>query len=50
MNQETPKERPSGKRGLSEDWVSVLVGLAVVAVVALLGLSSIPWPLFGVFK
>jgi uncharacterized membrane protein YcfT len=35
---------------LSEDWISVIVGLAIVLVVALFSLSSIPWPLFGVFS
>ncbi|MBU1049493.1 hypothetical protein KKG90_05645 [Candidatus Bipolaricaulota bacterium] len=35
---------------LGEDWISVIVGLAVVLFVWLVGFSSIPWPLFGVFK
>lgn len=29
--------------------MSVVIGLIIVALVALLGLSAIPWPLFGVF-
>jgi len=45
------RERGSETRQcrLSEDWVSVILGLAVVALVAILGWTSIPWPLFGVF-
>ncbi len=35
---------------LSEDWISVVVGLAIVLIVWALSLSSIPWPLFGGFK
>ena len=35
---------------LSEDWLSVLVGLLVVLLVALGGLSKVPWPLFGWFR
>ena len=35
---------------LSEDWLSVLIGLILVVVVALVGATSIPWPLFGVFS
>jgi len=40
----------STKSKLSEDWLSVLIGLLVVALVALLGVTSIPWPLFGIFS
>lgn len=36
--------------GWSEDWVSVLVGLLVVLLVVLVGLSKVPWPLFGWFR
>ena len=50
MSQETPENQAPVKRRLGEDWLSVLIGLAVVALVTLLGLTSIPWPLFGVFK
>lgn len=50
MDQEASKEQKPRNCRLSEDWISVLVGLAVVAVVALFGLTSIPWPLFGVFE
>ncbi|MCX6093635.1 MAG: hypothetical protein NTY63_02270 [Candidatus Bipolaricaulota bacterium] len=34
----------------SEDWLAVLIGLAVVLAVALGGLAKVPWPLFGWFK
>ena len=50
MKQQTSREQTPARRRLSEDWISVLIGLAVVAVVALIGLTSIPWPLFGVLK
>jgi uncharacterized membrane protein YcfT len=43
------KDLIAGPR-LSEDWISVIVGLAIVLVVALFSLPSIPWPLFGVFS
>jgi uncharacterized membrane protein YcfT len=48
MSQKKPKDPIAGSR-LSEDWISVIVGLAIVLVVALFSLPSIPWPLFGVF-
>jgi hypothetical protein len=35
---------------LNEDWLSVLVGLLVVLLIALGGLAKVPWPLFGWFK
>ncbi len=38
------------RNGLSEDWLSVLVGLLVVLLVALGGLARVPWPLFGWFR
>jgi uncharacterized membrane protein YcfT len=50
MNQEKPKDQPSASPRLSEDWISVIVGLAIVLIVSLFSLTSIPWPLFGVFK
>jgi hypothetical protein len=37
-------------RKLSEDWLSVIIGLLVVLVVALGALAKVPWPLFGWFK
>jgi hypothetical protein len=38
------------RSGLSEDWLSVLVGLLVVLLVALGGLAKVPWPLLGWFR
>ena len=40
-------ERP--KTPLSEDWISVIIGLVLVIIVAAFSITSIPWPLFGVF-
>jgi hypothetical protein len=37
-------------RKLSEDWLSVVIGLLVVLITALGGIVKIPWPLFGWFK
>ena len=48
MKQQTSREQTPEKYRLSEDWISVLIGFAVVAIVALIGLTSVPWPLFGV--
>ena len=53
MNQKNSQERLPATFSLSEDWLSVIIGLAVVLVVALVSLFShttIPWPLFGVFS
>lgn len=49
MDHKSQQDQTTPKRLLSEDWISVLIGLALVALVALIGLASIPWPLFGVF-
>jgi len=35
---------------LSEDWISVIIGLILVVLVWLLSPTGIPWPLFGVLK
>jgi hypothetical protein len=35
---------------LSEDWSSVLIGLAVVLLVGIGLVGSVPWPLFHLFK
>ena len=37
------------QRALSEDWLSVVIGLALVALVWIGVLGKIPWPLFGLF-
>ena len=50
MSQEKPKDQPFASPKLSEDWISVIVGLAIVLIVSLFSLTSIPWPLFGAFK
>jgi hypothetical protein len=43
-NREGDHTRPK----LSEDWLSVIIGLILVIVVWLFGGAGIPWPLFGV--
>ena len=50
MSQEQPNDQQLSKPRLSEDWISVIVGLAIVLIVSLFSLTSIPWPLFGMFK
>jgi hypothetical protein len=35
---------------LGEDWWSVVIGLAVVALVWIGVIGSVPWPLFGWIK
>jgi hypothetical protein len=49
MSQEEKNEQQAASSKLSEDWVSVIVGLAIVLIVALFRFTSIPWPLFGMF-
>jgi hypothetical protein len=50
MNRTKPKRQPTQDCRLSEDWVSVIIGFAIILVVVLFGLTSVPWPLFGVFS
>ncbi|MBN1858316.1 hypothetical protein JW848_03820 [Candidatus Bipolaricaulota bacterium] len=50
MRQKTPQDPSSSPPRLGEDWMSVVLGLAIVLVVTLLGLTSIPWPLLGLFE
>lgn len=35
------------KRMLSEDWIAVILGLALALLVGVGLVSKIPWPLFG---
>ena len=49
MSQDTVPAKTGGQQPLSEDWISVIIGLAIVLVVFLVSITSIPWPLFGVF-
>jgi hypothetical protein len=47
---QTNRQNPTPeRRRLSEDWISVLIGLVLVALIALFGVTSVPWPLFGLF-
>lgn len=48
MSKRTPKDRPAPCLKLSEDWLAVIIGVAVILIVILFGITSIPWPLFGV--
>ena len=50
MSQKKPKTQQAASPKLSEDWISVIIGLAIVLIVSLCKLTSIPWPLFGMFK
>lgn len=35
------------RRGLGDDWLSVVIGLLVLVVAIATGLAKVPWPLFG---
>lgn len=50
MNHAKPETKQSERPKLSEDWISVIVGIAIVIIVCLFNLTSIPWPLFGLFS
>ena len=50
MSRRAPNKPSREGPRLSEDWLSVIVGLALVLIVALFHVTSVPWPLFGVFK
>ncbi len=49
MQQDKETKNQLAYRTLGEDWISVIIGLAIVLVVFLFSITSIPWPLFGVF-
>jgi len=49
MDQASERNGEKRRRSLSEDWISVILGLAIVLLIAIFGGASIPWPLFGVF-
>ena len=35
---------------LSEDWLSVIIGLALLLLIWLGAIAEVPWPLFGLFS
>ncbi len=43
-----PKETPSRRFRLSEDWQATLIGLLLVLLIALGVITSIPYPLLGI--
>ena len=43
-------EKPASGFRLSEDWLAVIIGLALVALVWLGVIGRVPWPLFGFWK
>lgn len=49
MDQRKHQTKQSSRPKLSEDWISVIIGIAIVIAVCLFNLTSIPWPLFGLF-
>ena len=46
MGNNDAKEKPK----LSEDWLAVIIGLLLVVLVWVGGITQVPWPLFGWFK
>jgi hypothetical protein len=36
--------------GLSEDWLALIIGLGLVALVWIGAITNVPWPLFGFLK
>lgn len=49
MDRASEQSGEKRRRSLSEDWASVILGLVIVLLVAIVGGVSVPWPLFGVF-
>lgn len=49
MSHQKQQDQPPASPKLSEDWLSVIIGLVIILAVSLFSLVSIPWPLFGVF-
>ena len=47
MNQEKQQQKSAS---LSEDWLAVIIGLGLVALVWLGVITNVPWPLFGFLK
>jgi hypothetical protein len=50
MSQEDQQREPSWLSSLSEDWLAVVIGLGLVALVWIGAITKVPWPLFGFFK
>ena len=47
MSQEKQQQKSVG---LSEDWLAVIIGLGLAALVWLGVIANVPWPLFGFLK
>ena len=46
---ESPREKGSWVSRLGEDWLAVIVGLILVALIWIGLITEVPWPLFGLF-
>ncbi len=38
------------RNSLGEDWIAVIIGLALTALVWIGAIKTVPWPLFGWLK
>jgi len=50
MSQKNQQQKPSGLSRLGEDWLAVIIGLGLVALVWIGSITNVPWPLFGFLK
>jgi len=50
MSQESQQEKGTWLSNLGEDWLAVIIGLGLVALVWFGAITKVPWPLFGFLK
>jgi len=50
MSEKEEQKKSTWLSGLSEDWVAVIIGLGLVALVWIGVIADVPWPLFGFFE
>ena len=50
MNQGDQQQKPSRMSALGKDWLAVIIGLGLVALVWIGAITNVPWPLFGLLR
>jgi hypothetical protein len=50
MSQKDQQQKPSWLSRPGEDWLAVIIGLGLVALVWIGAIINVPWPLFGFLK